>query len=45
MAIGVVHHGISAAKPISGVIIYTVACPLGVSIQKAELPSRMNFIP
>jgi len=41
MVVGVVHHGISAVKPISGVIIYTVACPPGVWIQKAEWPSRM----
>jgi hypothetical protein len=34
MVVGVVHHEISAVKPISGVIIYTVACPLGVQYKK-----------
>jgi hypothetical protein len=40
--IGVVHHGISAVKPISGVIIYTVVCPLWAAIQNKN---TMDFKP
>jgi hypothetical protein len=37
MMIGVVHHGISAVKPVSGVIISTVVCPPRVAIQKITM--------